>query len=205
MEAAADDIEYAKGEFRIAGTDRVISLAEVARAEPGLHGSHRFDPTASTYPNGCHVAEVEIDPETGTVALVAYAMVQDAGRIVNPVIVAGQLHGGVAHGIGQALMERTVYDPASGQMLSGTWLDYCMPRADDLPSFVYEANQVRCLTNPLGVKAAGESGPVAAPPAVIGAICDALRDYGITDVPMPATAETVWRLIRDAEVRIMDP
>ena len=207
LEAAADDIEFSKGRFSIAGTDRSVTIETIARTahapagmpaslDVGLEGRGSFAPTAPNYPNGCHICEVEIDPETGQVEIQRYSAVDDVGRAVNPLLLAGQVHGGVAQGIGQALMEHIVFDPGSGQMLTASFLDYAMPRANDLPQISFDHHDIPCLTNPLGVKGAGEAGCVGAPPAVMNAIFDALRPLGIKDIKMPATAERVWRAIR---------
>ena len=155
-------------------------------------------PPGGTFPNGCHVAEVEIDPETGACALTRYAVVDDVGRIVNPLLLEGQVHGGVAQGAGQALFERVVYDRASGQLVSGSFMDYVMPRADDLPPFAVGNHDVPSKNNPLGIKGAGEAGTVGALPAVMNAVNDALTPLGIRHFEMPATPERLWRAIRDA-------
>jgi len=207
LEAAAADIEFEAGVFRIAGTDRRVSIMEVAAAarDPakrpaelgdGLEAEATFG-VAGTFPNGCHIAEVEIDEGTGKVTLVNYTVVDDMGRVVNPMIVAGQAHGGIAQGVGQALLEHTVYDE-TGQLQSGSFMDYCMPRADDLPAIQFELNEVPCKTNPLGVKGAGEAGTVGAAPAVVNALVDALKDLGIRHIDMPATPERVWQAINGA-------
>lgn len=209
LETDAGDIEFEGGKFRIAGTDRSIDLAAVARAafvpanlpgdlEPGLFETGTFDGGVKTFPNGCHVSEVEIDQETGAVELVRYAAVDDVGHMINPLLVEGQIHGGVAQGIGQALMERIVYDSA-GQLLTGSFQDYAMPRAHDLPAFVLGENEVPTKTNPLGVKGAGESGTVGALASLMNAVNDALARIGAPYVEMPATAEKVWRAIRAAK------
>ncbi len=148
-----------------------------------------------TFPNGCHIAEVEIDPETGVIDLVRYSVTDDVGKAVNPMIVRGQVHGGVAQGFGQAVLERTAYDPDSGQLLSGSFMDYAMPRADDLSDIEVEFVEVPCRTNPLGVKGAGEAGAVGSPPAVINAIVDALSPLGVKHIDMPATPEKVWKAL----------
>ena len=209
LEAAEDDMDFAEGAFTVTGTDRAVSMTDVARAAHaamglppalgvGLEGLGTFAPEASTYPNGCHVCEVEIDPDTGRVGIARYSAVDDVGRAVNPLLLAGQVHGGVAQGVGQALLEKIVMDEASGQILSASFLDYAMPRADDLPSIGFGHSDVPCATNPLGVKGAGEAGAVGAPPAVINAILDALRPLGVTEIEMPATPERIWRAIRNA-------
>lgn len=210
LEVAIEDIEFFAGRFAIAGTDRSIVFAEVARAahdaslrppgcDEGLDAVETFSPTSNTFPNGCHVCEVEIEPETGATEICAYTMIHDAGRIINPTVVEGQLHGGVVQGVGQALMEHAIWDSESGQMLSGSFMDYAMPRADMVPSFNLALHEIPATTNPLGVKSIGEAGPTAAPPAVINAIVDALGSYGVLHVPMPASPHRIWRIIRDAE------
>jgi carbon-monoxide dehydrogenase large subunit len=154
-------------------------------------------PAAFTYPNGCHLAEVEIDVDTGHVDVVNYIVVDDFGTIVNPMMLAGQVHGGIAQGIGQALLETCVYD-AAGQLMTGSFMDYCMPRADDLPGIAFSTNVVPCATNPLGVKGAGEAGAIGAPPAVVNAVIDALAARGVTHLDMPLTPEKVWRALGTA-------
>ena len=208
LEAAVADIEYRDGAFGVVGTDRSISIFEVARAAAAgklpqalgstLGAARMHENPAFAFANGCEVCELEVDPETGAVEIVALTMVDDSGRSVNPMIVHGQMHGAVAQGIGQALTERCVYDPESGQLLSGSFLDYAIPRADDLPAISVTSRDVPSPTNPLGVKGAGEGGTVGAPGAVIHAILDALAPVGVTHVDMPATPERVWRAIQDA-------
>ena len=208
LEAATADIEYRDGAFRVVGTDRSIGLFEVARAVTGgqlpaalgttLGAATWHENPAFAFANGCEVCELEVDPETGAVTIVAWTMVDDSGRSVNPMIVHGQQHGSVAQGIGQALIERCVYDSTTGQLLSGSLLDYAIPRADDLPSITVVSRDVPSPTNPLGVKGAGEGGTVGAPGAVINAILDALAPLGVTHIDMPATPERVWRAIQDA-------
>jgi carbon-monoxide dehydrogenase large subunit len=208
LEAAATDLEYRDGAFRVVGTDRSIGIFEVARAAAAgklpvelgttLGAARMHENPAFAFANGCEVCELEVDPETGAVEIVAWTMVDDSGRSVNPMIVHGQQHGAVAQGIGQALTERCVYDPASGQLLSGSFLDYAIPRADDLPAIAVTSRDVPSPTNPLGVKGAGEGGTVGAPAAVIHAILDALAPLGVAHLDMPATPERVWRAIQDA-------
>ena len=208
LEAAVADIEYRDGAFGVVGTDRSISIFEVARAAAAgklpqalgttLGAARMHENPAFAFANGCEVCELEVDPETGAVEIVALTMVDDSGRSVNPMIVHGQMHGAVAQGIGQALTERCVYDPESGQLLSGSFLDYAIPRADDLPAISVTSRDVPSPTNPLGVKGAGEGGTVGAPGAVIHAILDALAPVGVTHIDMPATPERVWRAIQDA-------
>ena len=208
LEAAAGDIEYDDGAFRVVGTDRAIGIFDVARAAAAgrlpaelgttLGAARMHENPAFAFANGCEVCELEVDPETGAVQVLALAMVDDSGRSVNPMIVHGQMHGAVAQGIGQALTERCAYDPATGQLLSGSFLDYAIPRADELPSISVTSRDVPSPTNPLGAKGAGEGGTVGAPGAVIHAILDALAPLGVTHVDMPATPEAVWRAIQEA-------
>ena len=209
LEAAEPDIEFDSGKFKVAGTDRVVTLKEVAKAayepeklpkglEPGLTESGMFSPENHTFPNGCHVCEVEIDPDTGVVGVVRYAVVDDVGVVVNPLTLKGQIHGGVVQGLSQVLFERVEYDPESGQLLTGSFMDYCMPRADDVCSMEVGSNPVPTKLNPLGVKGAGEAGTVGALPAVMNAIMDALAPLGVKELDMPATGDRVWRAIREA-------
>jgi carbon-monoxide dehydrogenase large subunit len=207
LEAAAADVTYRDGAFGVVGTDRSIGLFEVARAAAagelpalgtGLGAARMHENPTFAFANGCEVCELEVDPETGAVELVRLTIVDDSGRSVNPMIVHGQMHGAVAQGIGQALTERCVYDGASGQLLSGSFLDYAIPRADELPAIVVTSRDVPSPTNPLGVKGAGEGGTVGAPGAVMHAILDALASLGVTHLDMPATPERVWRAIREA-------
>jgi aerobic carbon-monoxide dehydrogenase large subunit len=211
MEASATDIEFKDGRFSIVGTDRSMALTDVAKAfyrpahlppqfEVGLEASGSFSSEPPNYPNGCHVCEVEVDPDSGAVAVVRYHAVDDVGRIMNHLLCEGQVHGGVAQGVGQALMEAVLYD-GSGQLVTGSFQDYCMPRADDLPDIVSELTEVPSPTNPLGVKAAGEAGCTGAPPAVIGAILDALRPLGVEHIDMPATPSRVWSAIQRARAK----
>jgi aerobic carbon-monoxide dehydrogenase large subunit len=208
MEAAAGDVAYRDGAFRVVGSDRSVSIFEVAQAAADgklpralgarLGAATMHENPAFAFANGCAACEVEVDPETGAVEIVAWTMVDDSGRSVNPMIVHGQMHGAVAQGIGQALTERCVYDPASGQLLSGSLLDYAIPRAADLPAISVISRDVASPTNPLGVKGAGEGGTVGAPAAVIHALLDALAPLGVTHIDMPATPGRVWQAIRDA-------
>ncbi|MDE0943847.1 MAG: xanthine dehydrogenase family protein molybdopterin-binding subunit [Alphaproteobacteria bacterium] len=206
LEASEDDIEFGDGNFTVAGTDKVMNIAEVAftayvphnypeGVEPGLDEIAFFDPLNFSFPAGAHVCEVEIDPDTGTLEIVNYTAIDDFGVLVNPMIVEGQVHGGLAHGIGQALLEGCVYDEDSGQLISGSFMDYCMPRADNLPSFNVDYSPTIPLHNPLGVKGCGEAGAIAAPPAVINAIVNALD---IKHLDMPATPEKLWRAAQAA-------
>ncbi len=209
LEAAEGDIVFAEGRFGVAGTDRAVTLREVARAafqpaqlppgvEPGLYETGTFAPKQDTWPNGCHVCEVEVDPDTGAVALASYVIVDDVGTVINPVTLKGQMHGGVAQGVGQALMEQVVYDGESGQLLTSSFMEYAMPRADTLPDMHIESNPVPTKLNPLGAKGAGEAGTVGALPVVINAVMNALAPLGVRDLDMPATSERVWQAIRDA-------
>ena len=211
MEAAAADIEFKDGDFSIAGTDRSMNISEIAFAASrpmmvpaelgvGLAESGGFAVSQPSFPNGCHICEIEVDAETGATKIVRYVVVDDFGTVINPMVVIGQVHGGVAQGIGEAMFEEVVYDPETGQLLSGSFMDYCMPRADDLPNFEVEFHNVPCTSNPIGVKGAGEGGTVGATPAIISAILDALRPLGVDDVTMPATPHRLWRAIEDAKI-----
>ena len=195
LEAASSDVEYADGRFTVVGTDRSIGLYEVAAEEP-LSVTEEVSTRLHAHPNGAAACEVEIDPETGELEILRYVSVDDVGRAINPMIVEGQVHGGIAQGIGQALFERTAYDPDSGQLLTGSFMDYCLPRADDLPSFSGRVDGRPTASNPLGVKGAGEAGTTPATAAVVGAATDALREHGVTHLEMPLTAESIWRAIR---------
>jgi carbon-monoxide dehydrogenase large subunit len=196
-------LEIAGGMVRIAGTDRAISFADLAahpQAKPErLRAKSEFGPDQPTFPNGTHIAEVEIDPDTGATAILQYVVVDDFGATVNPLLLAGQVHGGTVQGIGQALMEDTVYDPASGQLLSASLMDYALPRAADVPDFVFETRNVPCRNNPLGVKGAGEAGAIGSCPAIMNAVLDALwRGYRIRQLDMPATPQRIWQAISQA-------
>ena len=209
LETAAQDIAFADGAFHVTGTDRRVSLFDVARRAATadglpdeLKGPLAGDDTHTiqhwSYPNGCHICEVEVDVDTGAVAVVRYSAVDDVGRVINPLLVAGQVHGGVAQGVGQAMLENTVYDPATGQLVTGSFMDYTMPRADDLPMISLDTNEVPCTTNPLGVKGAGEAGALVAPPVVVAAIANALCEHGVAHIDMPVTPERVWQAMRRA-------
>ncbi len=209
LEAAEADIEFKDGNLTVAGTDRSLSLTEVARAafrpgalppglEGGLYETGTFAPDDFTYPNGCHVCEVEIDPETGGLEIVRYVVVDDVGTVVNPIGLKGQIHGGVAQGLGQALIEQVLYDRESGQMLTGSFMDYAMPRADVMPYMEVTSNPVPTARNPLGAKGAGEAGTVGALPAIVNAVMDALAPLGVRNFDMPATPARVWQAIRNA-------
>lgn len=202
LEASAGDLEITDGVIRIAGTDRSISFADLAKrpgADPSkLNGSATFASADGTYPNGTHVAEVEIDPATGIIKIVNYVIVDDFGKTLNPLLLAGQVHGGAMQGIGQALMEQVVYGAGDGQLITATFMDYALPRAADGPDFVFETANVPCKTNPMGVKGAGEAGAIGSCPAVVNAIVDGLwREYKIDHIDMPATPERVWIAISE--------
>jgi carbon-monoxide dehydrogenase large subunit len=210
LEASPSDIEFARGRFTIAGTDRSIGIMELAeKLRSGINlpegvpntldTRHVSDgPSAATFPNGCHVAEVEVDPNTGVIEVVKYSCVNDFGTEINPMIVEGQLHGGVVQGIGQALMEMTVYDD-DGQFLTGSFMDYALPRASDAPPFTLESHPVPATTNPLGVKGCGEAGCAGSLTSLMNAVVDALSEFGIRHIDMPATPYRVWRAIQDAK------
>ena len=200
LEASVADIEFAEGRFRIAGTDRSLSLADVAALsgnDDGLTGAGEFKLSQPTYPNGCHICEVEIDPDTGEVEVIGYVGVEDVGRVLHPAFVEGQIHGGVAQGMGQVLQEAIVHEAGSAQLLTGSFMDYAMPRADDLPNFVCANVEVPTALNPLGVKGVGEAGTVGAMAATMNAVCNALASLGIRHFDMPATPERVWRAINE--------
>jgi carbon-monoxide dehydrogenase large subunit len=206
LEASAADIDFEPGRFRVRGTDRTIALVDTAKAfyapflpegvALGLEASASADGHIPSYPNGCHVCEVELDPATGRITIDRHCVVDDCGRPINPMICEGQIQGGIAQGIGQALMENVVYDRASGQLLSGTYMDYGMPRADDMGNLATHFSNVPCTTNPLGIKGVGESGTIGAPPAVMNAVVDALRKVGVDHIDMPATPARVWAVMQ---------
>ena len=210
MEADAADIEFKDGQYRVVGTDKAITITDVAKAAyapmgpltgkfgVGLEASGSFSPEPPSHPNGAHVCELEVDPETGEVTIDRYFVVDDLGRVLNPLIVRGQIHGGVVQGLGQALLEHQVYDRQSGQLISGSFMDYGMPRADTMPNVEAELEEVPCKTNPLGVKGIGESGTIGAPPTVINALIDALAPLGVDRIDMPATPLRVWQAISRA-------
>ena len=202
LEAAEEDLSFADGSFRIIGTDRRVSLFELAlrAGEAGLDGEGTFQPPAPTFPNGCHVVEVAIDLATGWPTIERYTVVDDFGRVLNPLLLAGQVHGGIAQGVGQALMEEAVYDPESGQLLTGSFMDYRLPRAVDLPMIDFTYVEIPSTTNLLGMKGAGEAGAIGAPPAVVNALVDALAEFGVRHLDMPVTPQKLWRLLRDLGV-----
>jgi carbon-monoxide dehydrogenase large subunit len=211
MEAGANDIEFANGEFTVKGTDKKIPFGQVAltayvphnypldKLEPGLNETAFYDPTNFTFPAGTYICEVEVDPGTGAVKIDRFTAVDDFGTIINPLIVEGQVHGGLVQGIGQALLENCVYDRESGQLLSGSMMDYAMPRAIDVPNFKLDTVCTPCTHNPLGTKGCGEAGAIGSPPAVINAVLDALRPLGVKDLDMPASAPRVWNAIHAAQ------
>jgi len=215
MEADAADIEFKDGQYRVVGTDKAITITEVAKAAyapmgpltdkfgVGLEASGSYSANPPSHPNGAHVCELEVDPETGAVTVDRYFVVDDLGRVLNPLIVRGQIHGGVVQGLGQALLEHQVYDRQSGQLMSGSFMDYGMPRADTMPDVESELEEVPCKTNPLGVKGIGESGTIGAPPTVINALIDALEPLGVNHIDMPATPARVWETITRARAGAM--
>ncbi|WP_404383949.1 xanthine dehydrogenase family protein molybdopterin-binding subunit [Caenispirillum salinarum] len=208
LEASADDIEFENGVFTVAGTDKTVGIAEIAGAayvphnypleelEPGLDEQAFYDPKNFTFPNGTQICEVEVDPDTGTTKIVRFVAVDDFGRVINPMIVEGQVHGGIVQGIGQALLENCVYDEESGQLVTGSYMDYAMPRADDVPPFEVKTNEVLCQTNALGVKGCGEAGTIGGSACVMNAVCDALD---VDHMDMPATPERVWRVLQSKQ------
>jgi len=213
LQADASAVSFSAGRFTVSGSERGIDLPALAEAArdpanlpanwpggmtPGLDADAYNDSDVFTFPNGCHTAEVEIDPETGAVTLERYLAIDDYGRLINPMLTKGQVQGGVAQGIGQALLEHTVYDRQSGQLLSGSFADYALPRADDLPPLDISLAELPTAVNPLGVKGAGQAGCMAAPQTIVNAILDALAPLGITHIDMPATPERVWHAIRSA-------
>jgi carbon-monoxide dehydrogenase large subunit len=208
LEAATVDIEFADGGFRIAGTDRCVTLQETVAAsfdaarrpqdvEPGLASTERFVPEDGTFPNGCHVCEVEVDPDTGVIDIVRYTVEDDVGNVINPLILEGQIVGGVAQGLGQAYCEQAIYDRDGGQLLTATFMDYAMPRAEWMPAIDFRYREVPSPRNPLGVKGAGEAGTVGAAPAFVNAVLDALSVRGIEHVDMPLTPMKVWQLLHE--------
>ena len=212
LEASDADVEFQDGVFRVAGTDRTKTFGEVAltayvphnypldKLEPGLNENAFYDPTNFTYPSGAYICEVEVDPDTGESQVVKFTAVDDFGNVINPMIVEGQVHGGIGQGLGQAMLEQCIYDPDSGQLLTGSYMDYAMPRAGDLPDFTVEtAAGTPCTHNPLGVKGCGEAGAIGSPPSFINALVDALSPLGVRDMQMPATPHRVWQAIQAAQ------
>ena len=209
LEAAETDIEFSDGTFTVAGTDKSIDIMEVAQAsyspnkipadvEVGLDEMYSYLPDTETFPNGTHVCELEVDPDTGAIDILKYSVVDDVGVVVNPLLLKGQIHGGVGQGLGQALLENIHYDE-DGQILTGSFMDYCMPRADDICAIEVGSNPQPCKTNPTGIKGAGEAGTVGALPCVANAVVNALSPLGTRHIEMPATPEVVWRAIESAK------
>jgi carbon-monoxide dehydrogenase large subunit len=208
LEASEADVEFKNGQFTVAGTDRSKAFAEIAltayvphnfpheELDPGLDETAFYDPKNFTFPSGAHIAELEIDPDTGRIEIVNFTASDDFGRIINPMIVAGQVHGGLAQGIGQAVLEGCVYDKQTGQLLTGSYNDYAMPRADDLPPFDLSTHVTLCTHNPLGVKGCGEAGAIGAPAAIANAVVDALKPLGIKHIDMPLTPQRLWQVIQ---------
>ena len=212
LEAAATDVAFGDGWFAVAGTDRRVHLRDVAHAayvpanypletlEPGLQETAVYDPPAFAFSNGAHVCELEVDTDSGAIRLIGYWAVDDIGTVINPMIVEGQIHGGLAQGLGQAMCEHCVYDGGSGQLATGSFMDYGMPRARDFPDIVSELDESQpCTHNPLGAKGCGEAGTIGAPAAIVAAVLDALRPLGVTDIEMPLTPARVWEAIRQAQ------
>jgi aerobic carbon-monoxide dehydrogenase large subunit len=212
LEAAESDIVYEGGHFTVKGTDKKKAFGEIAltayvphkfpieTVEPGLEETAFYDPKNFTFPAGTYICEVEIDPKTGHTEIASFTAADDFGNIINPMIVEGQVHGGLVQGIGQAMLEQGVYDE-NGQLKTGSYMDYCMPRADDVPFFKVTTTTTACTHNPLGVKGCGEAGAIGAPPAVINAVVDALKEYGVEHMDMPATPEKIWRAINSAPMK----
>ncbi|MCH2324180.1 MAG: xanthine dehydrogenase family protein molybdopterin-binding subunit [Pseudomonadales bacterium] len=205
LETAISDVEFDNGVFRIIGTDRVQTFHEVAKAaatddDVSFDEKESFAPEEATYPNGTHVCELEIDKATGKIEIVDYTVVDDFGHVINPLLLEGQVHGGIGQGLGQALLESCQYESDSGQLLSASFMDYTMPRADDFPPIRFDLNKVPCKTNPLGIKGAGEAGAIGAPPAIINAIVNALKDHGVRHVDMPVTPNRLWNIMQSASV-----
>jgi carbon-monoxide dehydrogenase large subunit len=210
LEASDADIEFKDGKFTVVGTDRSKAFGEIAltayvphnypldKLEPGLDETAFYDPTNFTFPAGTHICEVEVDPDTGAVSVAGFTACDDFGNIINPLVVAGQVHGGVAQGIGQALLEHAIYDPESGQLLTGSMMDYALPRADDVPSFKVSHTVTPCTHNPLGAKGCGEAGAIGAPAALMNAVMDALEPLGVKHLDMPASPHRVWQAINAA-------
>jgi carbon-monoxide dehydrogenase large subunit len=213
LEADKQDIEFSEGNFKVKGTDKSVPLKEVAKAaftpakwpkgfEGGLYENATFKAERDTYPNGCHICELEIDPDTATIEIKNYTVMDDFGMALNPLLLQGQVHGGIGQGVGQALTEHTVYDKESGQLLSGSLMDYAFPRADIVPHVTFDLHNSPCKTNPLGVKGAGEAGAIGAPPAVINAIVDAIHKHtGVKHIDMPVTPDALWSAIASSQAK----
>ena len=211
LQAEAGEVEFADGRFKVAGSDRAVPLLDVAAAarDPkvagdaaagGLDSFAMREDAPFTFPSGCQVAEVEIDAETGALSIESYLIVDDYGRLLNPQLTSGQVQGGVTQGIGQAMMEEVVYDPDSGQLLSASMMDYCLPRAKEMPAFEVYLEERPTKANPLGVKGSGQAGAIAAPQVIVSAVLDALAPLGVDDIDMPVTSECIWRAIRASRV-----
>ena len=212
LEASADDIEFSSGALTVRGTDKSVTLKQVAQAafvpmrlppgfDGGLNESYVYAPAKDTYPNGCHICEVEIDPETGEPKLVSYVIVDDVGTVINPLTLKGQIHGGIVQGVGQILMEQVFYAPDSGQLLTASFMDYAMPRAESMCDIVVKSNPQPTSLNPLGAKGAGEAGCVGALPAVMNALIHALQPAGVETLEMPATGSHIWSALQAANAR----
>ena len=210
LEAAETDIEFFNGNFNVKGTDRSIGIEEIAKTaynfmrlpseiKPSLIAFAAFKPKEPTFPNGCHLCELEIDPETGSTEIISYLVVDDVGTVINPLLLEGQIHGGVSQGLGQAICEDINYDQKSGQLISASFMDYCMPRADDTPSIEVVIAGVPATNNPLGIKGAGEVGCVGALPCIQSALIDAISPLGLKDVPMPATPFRIWEILKNIQ------
>jgi len=211
LEVAIADIEFTTGEFRVLGTDRSVTFSKIADAaykapnvldddEPGLAAIGQFGTSDSTFSNGCHICEIEIDPETGVSTIDRYTIVDDLGTVINPMLLTGQVQGGTIQGIGQALFEGCRYQEDDGQLVTGSFMDYCLPRADDVPFIDFQVlDDMPCKTNPMGMKGAGEVGAIGAPPAVVNALLDAMSEIGVDNIDMPASPEKVWTLVAQAK------
>ena len=200
LESSPADIEFSDGEFRIVGTDRIQSfksVAESAASEDGISFDEKdsFAPAAPTYPNGTHICELEIDRDTAQIEITEYTVVDDFGRVINPLLLEGQVHGGIGQGLGQALLENCAYESDTGQLLSASFMDYALPRADDLPMIRFQRNEEPCTSNPLGIKGAGEAGAIGAPPAIVNAIVNAFSDTGVRHIDMPVTPSKLFELL----------
>jgi carbon-monoxide dehydrogenase large subunit len=211
LEASPTDIEFTTGAYAVMGTDRRVDLASMVQrsyqldtlpegVSPGLAASVSFQPEGGNFPNGCHICEVEIDPDTGHVSIIRYTAEDDVGTVINPLILEGQIVGGIAQGLGQALMEHAVYDDETGQLVTGSFVDYTMPRADTIPFIDFHSTPVPSPRNPLGVKGAGEAGTIGATPTVVNAIVDALAPLGVAEIDMPLTSHSIWQALRAAQV-----
>jgi len=211
LEAAESDIDFSDGFFAIKGTDKKINISDIAKTkqsevpeniDASLNTKANSDISNGTYPNGCHICELEIDSDTGHVDLINYTVVDDLGKVINPLIVEGQVHGGIVQGLGQVLMEHCIYDHSNGQLITGSFMDYAMPRADNVPPTISLGfNEVLCTKNPLGIKGAGEAGTVGALGCIVNALVNALEEFGISHIEMPATPESLWQIINNYQVK----